>query len=1231
MRRLIKSLNEWLNRPLFTNWPRLLWSLNLVEKTLRYFLRACVVLAVAGVTIFSALNSGKTVSWLARGAETALPGFSVGEASGDFFSDWSLRDISWRGGDCSFSLKNLKLRWRGDQLRHGKLAIDELAADGIRLELPPGREKKPEQAPAVFTMPPIPPWLRIALARLSVHDAHIRQGGRVLFSLTDFSGSAALDEQKLSLRDWRLTGLVTAASTRMPCSLRIGAANFSAQERIARLEKGEWAIEPGRGYAPLSGTFSVAGAVAAPNVVFRIDLEQPGHIGIFGDARIGRQDQPLRWELSAKATDGIDLQTIHRDWPPLVLDMDLQVYGDNGDFHSETLSGHLVNKLDKRAARFELKFAGDPQHVELRQFVTDGDYGAFSAEGDFSWAEGFSWRGQITADQFNPAIFASDYPGSLDAILSAEGTISGQSRAGSLTMKKLSGQVRGYPVTGGGGLRFLDNTLTVDSLLLQSGAARLELDGDIAEQLDMTAELAVPNLGEALARASGALAGRATLSGALKQPRIEANLKGNSLVFADHRLARLNADVAVDMSAENSADSSVSGEIIATDARQGDKTLINLCKLNLAGSPAKHQVELTLRSPLADAALRLVGGLREKTWQGALDKVTLAGKLFGRWRQNGAARLKLAATEGELAALSLTDGDGAFRLGGGFVGEGAERRWHFSITDGVLPLALLPPVAGKKAAGRVNLHLEAAGRGAIVENGRLSIAADQAETPGIAVVPGFHRLHLTATRLDATLSGLSAQRPGGVLALVAQSRFNDDNELAANLDLAAPRRVFDLTNFGELTTAALSGTVRLTMGDLNFVGPLSHYTVIPAGAVAGEFALSGTPLQPNLTGTVSMAEGGQVEITSSGIDIEHVNIDGRIAADLADGPDLLNLNLTVHGTSGPGAATARGVLNFPRHTPFYGDFSLNGANFTIANRPEYHIRANPDVRMFFDGDHGKLTGDVAVTWAEIAPEHLADGVAASDDLIIVDDDTPEHPAWRFLTDLNIHFGETVRFSGYGLTGLLRGNLAVKTDPSDRLTGVGALQLAEADFVIYGRRLKIERGRLAFVGGAIDNPLIDARAEKRVLTSGSGAREITVGVDASGGADALEFELFSSEPLDDKEILTYLLSGTSASKDTPDESLLSSAAKALGLDDKANLLGGMGLFDEVSLERNEENNSTSLLVGKRLTDDLFIGYDHNFVGGAGAFKIRYTLGRGFTVETSSSGGISAADLFYSFEK
>jgi predicted SPOUT superfamily RNA methylase MTH1 len=48
-----------------------------------------------------------------------------------------------------------------------------------------------------------------------------------------------------------------------------------------------------------------------------------------------------------------------------------------------------------------------------------------------------------------------------------------------------------------------------------------------------------------------------------------------------------------------------------------------------------------------------------------------------------------------------------------------------------------------------------------------------------------------------------------------------------------------------------------------------------------------------------------------------------------------------------------------------------------------------------------------------------------------------------------------------------------------------------------------------------------------------------------------------------------------------------------------------------------NQDVSLVVGKRITEELYIGYDVNMFSQLGQFRVRYDLGRGFRVETRSS--------------
>jgi translocation and assembly module TamB len=99
-------------------------------------------------------------------------------------------------------------------------------------------------------------------------------------------------------------------------------------------------------------------------------------------------------------------------------------------------------------------------------------------------------------------------------------------------------------------------------------------------------------------------------------------------------------------------------------------------------------------------------------------------------------------------------------------------------------------------------------------------------------------------------------------------------------------------------------------------------------------------------------------------------------------------------------------------------------------------------------------------------------------------------------------------------------------------------------------------------------------------------------------------------------------------------VLQAAASTIGLEEGAGLvttLTGLLPVDEMHLEGTEEDGDYSLVVGKKLTDRLYIGYDHNFFDQKGSFLAGYDLGLGFSVVTRSSADSNAADIFYSIER
>ncbi len=68
-----------------------------------------------------------------------------------------------------------------------------------------------------------------------------------------------------------------------------------------------------------------------------------------------------------------------------------------------------------------------------------------------------------------------------------------------------------------------------------------------------------------------------------------------------------------------------------------------------------------------------------------------------------------------------------------------------------------------------------------------------------------------------------------------------------------------------------------------------------------------------------------------------------------------------------------------------------------------------------------------------------------------------------------------------------------------------------------------------------------------------------------------------------------------------------------------------------MEGGSSTEDASIVIGKRLTDDIFLGYDYNFFKSTSEFIFRYELGRGFYIESRSSADANSGDLFYTFEK
>ena len=114
-------------------------------------------------------------------------------------------------------------------------------------------------------------------------------------------------------------------------------------------------------------------------------------------------------------------------------------------------------------------------------------------------------------------------------------------------------------------------------------------------------------------------------------------------------------------------------------------------------------------------------------------------------------------------------------------------------------------------------------------------------------------------------------------------------------------------------------------------------------------------------------------------------------------------------------------------------------------------------------------------------------------------------------------------------------------------------------------------------------------------------------------------------MSDHDIQAFLLLDRPASTDGDG----SGAALALDLQQLVPSEGGSLGLAEVSFETNDANEA-AMVAGKRINDKLYVRYVFGALGESGAFRIRYRLGRGFSLE-SSTGARQSLDLIYLIER
>ncbi len=860
---------------------------------------------------------------------------------------------------------------------------------------------------------------------------------------------------------------------------------------------------------------------------------------------------------------------------------------------------------------FDVRTAGpmqpadlDPMQVEMegklandRLTVTSADVEAFDGQavvsGEVAWSPQERWSVMGDASEINPGRLREDLPGKLDFHFAAEGLGFGNAGDFSVDIRNLTGRLRGSVASGGGRIANKGNAWQLDHVHLALGRTNLSADGSIADTLDLRFALEAEDLSLLKQDSRGKLRGQGTLRGTWRDPIVNAEVHGSAI---EHEGVSLDAiDGTVDFDASGAHPSNVA--LRARNLNYKERTLSEL-GFTLNGSAGEHVAHVDAKATGLALDSELTGAFAHGQWQGQLRKLNVSGSESLQLALASPVPLVISGEHTRVDWFCL-NGEPAKLCADA---DWTPAKWSATVNANELPISTLTSglTPSIDYRGRLTVTARAFGGGDSPAQGNLRADLIDAaithklasgRTERITFGTGLVTLDATDTMANATVT-LDAGQTGTIKGRLEAQR--------------STRRWQDMPLSGEIhvQTAEL-GLISLYAPDIDRV----------AGRVVTDLDVSGTLGTPLLDGSL--------KLTDAELDLYQVNLAMRgaqLEARLHDN----GLDFNGSARIGPGSASTMGHIEWRDAKP-YGKFSLTGQNLRVVDVPEAQIEASPNLDFKIEGRRIEVTGAVKVPYAKIVPADLTNAVRASSDEVLVGAE-PEDPAKRFevITGISLTLGDKVNLDTFGLTARLTGTLTLRSGTDEITRGSGELSVEEGKYTAYGRRLDIERGRLVFSGGPVNNPGVDIRAIKQYP-------DVKAGVNVRGTLLQPRLSFFSEPSLPQSQIVSLILAGGSIesaqNRNSPGQA--GNEILAQGSAILAQQLGSRVGIEDVGLESNLDNQ-TSLVLGKYLSPRLYVSYGISFTQQLNTLKLRYTLSDRWTVKTEM-GQARGADLVYTIEK
>jgi translocation and assembly module TamB len=877
----------------------------------------------------------------------------------------------------------------------------------------------------------------------------------------------------------------------------------------------------------------------------------------------------------------------------------------NGPYVITAVADARIGALPRVDAELNSKL--DIGRLELTNIAVRALGGTANLGGEVAWKPQERWQIKGLVRDLNPGQLRSALPGRLNFELDAQGRGFGKGGSISVDVKNITGRLRGAPARGSGQFSIMGELLRFKDIDFSAGGLRLELDGDLSPRRnDLQFRLFADDLGVLAENGKGKLRADGTLRGSANAMKIHLDADGENIVLGDFSTRRLSADV--DLDPTGGAEANASARIAADDVRVLGRHADRV-RVDIAGRSAAHQINIDIVGEELGVQAKANAGFDAQGWaqRWSLFDLRLPDNILLGLDQTLAVQLTTDSITVDPFCLrgekdsSLTDAATLCASGGR-----TSEDWSMEAVASRLPIASLlpPPTAKAQYLGSVNASVK--------------------------LRSGDDGLPRGTARADFDGAGLRWLRAGGrqdLIPLGSGSLLLESNAegLFGTLEVAADQRG---RAKGELRTLRNGDDKPSGWRDLPITATLRAdssalallYLYVPeidrsAGDLSLDLIIGGTLGAPLVNGVVRLEKGEldfyQVNLALRGIRAEARLIDNGFVLDAS-------------ANAGEGSIQADAELTWRGGQP-YGELKIKGQDLVVVDVPEARITASPDLRFKVAGRDLEATGAILVPTARITPADLTGATLTSGDARLVGAQ-PVDPesSFRVSSNVRLTLGDRVTLESFGLSGRLSGSLNLVTTPDGTSRGTGELGVAEGKYAALGRRLDIERGRLIFSGGLLNDPGVEIRATKEFP-------DVRAGVNVRGSLREPRMTFFSEPTLPQSQVVSLILAGGTLESaqgngqgNSGRDTLIAQGGAIL-----AQQLGQRIGIEDVGIEQNLANE-TSLVFGKYLSSRLYVSYGVSLAEAINTLKLRYSINDRWTLRTEA-GKESSAEVVYTVEK